>query len=142
MGIYTKSINILDEGCLYRSSNYKGKADSISISLYMEGDQKHSKGYVEDPYLKVENSSSYGKAGEELRFSMKTGKIILHSGKGHMEYNKDLGKLLNEILDRKCNIGKYKGKLSVYDAFYQDLQDRFSEYEITKFDKPDFTINS
>lgn len=107
MGIYTKNMNLIEESCIYRSDRYKGKPDKINISIHMEGDKKRGDGYLKDPYIKVENDSRYSKAGEELRFSMKTGKIIIHSGKKSMKYTKGLGELLNDIMDRECNIGKY-----------------------------------
>ena len=145
MGIYTKNLNeeLLVESVLYRSDESKqSKKDKFKISIRVDGSIKQGDGYLKDPYIKVENDSGYTKAGEELRFSMKTGKIIIHSGKKPMRYTKALGQLLNDIMDREStNTRHYEGK-TVYDAFYEDLQNRFSDKEIEKFDKPDFTVNS
>ena len=147
MGIYTKSLNgkenmILTEESIYRSDGHRGKKDKYTISIHMDGSVDRDKGFYEDPYIKVCNANSWNGADKSIRFSMKTGKIIdSHSdGKGQLDCTKNFAEFLNTVLDSQTTCNKYKG-MTVYDAFYESIRDRFPSKNITKFPKPDFKVN-
>jgi hypothetical protein len=142
-----KLIKTINEGMVYSERNFNRNTSPLSyaISIHGDGSQNERDGYTLDPYIKICNGPSWTSCTKTIRISMKDARCFHHNdGKGNLDMSLQLATYLNYVMDLDSLIKNTKtGKmLSVYDAIWYDINNRFAGYtyyEIIKFPKPDFT---
>lgn len=109
--------------CLYRNENSKKFKSLGSFSIHI--DASRNRDFEKDPYIKIYDNADYKKATASARISMKTGKILNphQDGFGDLKLTKRMLDDIDSIMKEKSTNKEYDE--SVYDAFYDALNDTF-----------------
>lgn len=96
-------------------------------SLYVDPDQSHKLGFLNDPYIKIYDGQSFDNSNNCIRVHLKDGRCEHHNDKkGGLPFS-DSGwkKFLDEVI-LKNSTNKDYSNLTVFDAVFKAIQNAYN----------------
>ena len=129
----------ISEGAIYDNTRLHRNKKEIKMTLHMDGMESAGIGYILDPYIKIYDGTYSNHTGT-ARLSMKDCRVIHHNkgGESELVLNKTILDQLDKALKSLSTSFNYKD-LTVYDAFYQEIANRYGADKVIKYPFTDVT---